>query len=459
MNNTNFKILTNNKFNTFLAGILSFIISVMFYYAGHNVVSSFILILTAFILVYINKKEYGYYTNPVGVFSGIWFLTIGLATLRLHPVQVEWKFATWICITVAFIFFVLGYYSQILNFLKSKFEQNKNFDNSKKANFILILIIFFGSLIAIVIECFFCEIPMFSKDRYSYMKFGIFVLRYFGVSSALVLPLSCLYISKFKKQIPIKEYIFIILMNIIMFFVPFLIVSRGLVLATLFFTLFTLCGIYKKKEFIIIAIILLITLLSWKSIGNFKNMDDVYLNDALRMNILEQKEEGRQEKKITIRNVKLMRTYMYFCMDYDNFDLNVNEINYSYGKSSFYPIYVITGLKFITRMDDPREKLKRIMDSYNTYSILFLSYMDFGVFGIAAFMFIIGILCFFFESVYHDILFGSLLKFCLFFSFFSPYLIYPPTTIFYMAFIIVAKKVSFRITNRYFNEIYITNKK
>ena len=194
------KILTNNKFNIIITGLLAFAVSILFYYAGHNIISSLILIITSFVLVYVNKKEYGYYTNPVGVFSGIWFLSIGLAPLRLHPVQVEWKFMTWICLIVTFLFFVLGYYSKILNFLKSKFEENKNknFYDNKKASLLFILIIFFSSLISIVIECFMCEIPLFSNDMYSYRNFGVFFLRYLGVSSALVLPLSCLYIAKFK---------------------------------------------------------------------------------------------------------------------------------------------------------------------------------------------------------------------------------------------------------------------
>ena len=454
----NFGILTNNKINTFLVGIISSIISIMFYYAGHNVVSSFILIVTSFILVYINKREYGYYTNPVSVFSGIWFLTIGLATLRLHSVQVEWKIMTWVCIIVAFIFFLLGYYSKVLNFLKPVFQkkQNNKFADNKKANLILILIVFVCSLISIIIECFICEIPLFSKNMDAYVNFHVFVLAYFGVSSALVLPLSCLYITKFKKQIYKKEWIFLIIINILMFFVPFLIVSRGLVLSTLFFTLFTLCSIYKKKELVIIPIILLIILFSWKSIGSFKNMNDDYLNYALKMNILEQKENKnieKQKKTAVIKNVKLMRTYMYFCLNYDNFDLNVDKINYSYGKSSFFPIYVMTGLKFVMHMEDPRFKLKRIIRKvYNTYSVLFLPYMDFGIFGIAVFMFVMGLLCFFFENVYEDILFSSILKFCCLFSFFSPYLIYPPTTMFYIVFLIVAKKISFWITNENFNK-------
>ena len=446
------KILSNNKINTMIIGVLAFIVSIMFYYGGHNIVSSLILIVTSFILVYINKKEYGYYTNPVGVFSGIWFLTIGLATLRLHHVQVEWKIMTWICLITAFVFFVLGYYSQTLNFLKSKFEkkQNKNFDDNKKTALVLILIIFFSSLISIIVECFVCEIPMFSKDIYSYMNFGLFGLRYFGVSSALVLPLSCLYIAKFQKWISKKEWILLIIINILMLFVPFLIVSRGLVLSTLFFTLFTLCSIYKKKELFLIPIMLLIILFSWKTIGNLKNMEDAYLNKAFYMNLLDNNKDNKKEnitekanmgKKTTIKNIKLMRTYMYFCLNYDNFNLNVDKVKYTYGKSFFYPIYVMTGLKFITQMEDPREKLKRIMYTFNTFSILFLPYMDFGVIGIAVFMFLMGCLCFFFENIYKDILFSSFFKFCCLFSFFSPYLIYPPTIMFYMVFLIVGRFV------------------
>ena len=449
----NLGILTNNKINTLLVGIMSFIISIMFYYAGHNVVSSLILIITSFILVYINKREYGYYTNPVSIFSGIWFLTIGLSTLRLHSVQVEWKFMTWACIIAAFIFFLLGYYSKTLNFLKSVFQknQNNNFDNNKKANLILITIVFFSSLIAVTIECFFCDIPLFSKDIYSYMKFGVFGIRYFGVLCALVLPLSCIYISKFKKEISKKEYMFIIIMNIIMFFIPILILSRGLILTTLFCAMFCLCGIYKKKELIIIPIMLLTAIFLWITIGSFK--DDAYLNKAFQMNILEQKEEqyreelhsqsNKNKKAVAIKNVKLMGTYVYACLNYDNFDLNVNEVKYTYGKSSFYPIYIITGLKFIThkQMSDPVDKLRRVMYTYNTYSIMFLPYMDFGIFGIAVFMFIMGVLSSFFETIYKDVLFSAFVKYCLLFSFFMPLFIYTPTFLLYMFFLIIVKKI------------------
>jgi hypothetical protein len=449
------KILSNNKFNTIAISVLAFTISILFYYAGHNIISSLILIITAFALVYINKKEYGYYTNPIGVFSVVWFSTVGCATLRLHPVQIEWKFATWLCIIVAFLFFVLGYYSGILNFLKNKFKDSQTkFDNNKKANLIFITIIFCSSVIATTVECFFCEIPLFSKDMIAYQKFIVVGFAYFGVSSVFVLPLSCIYIYKFKKEISKKEYIFLIIMNIIMFFNSFFILSRGLLLLNLFLALFTLCRICKRKELIIIPIVLLITIFSWKIIGCFKNQDDAYLDKAFQMNLLDSKQES---KRSAIKNVKLMRSYMYVCLNYDNFDLNVNEVKYTYGKSSLYSVYVITGLKFIThvKMKDPKEKLKRIIKNkknegvYNTYSIMFLSYMDFGVFGVALFMFITGVLSFFFEKVYKDIILDSMLKYCLAFSFFSPYLIYPTTFIFYIALIIVGKKAVCFITDKY----------
>ncbi len=457
----NLTILTNNKLNTFLIGTFAFVVSVMFYYAGHNIVSSLILIITSFILVYINKKEYGYYTNPVSIFSGIWFLTIGLSTLRFHSVQAEWKIMTWICILVAFIFFLLGYYSKKLNFLKTFFQknQNNNFDNNKKANLILITIVFFSSLIAVTIECFFCDIPLFSKDIYSYMNFGIFGIRYFGVLCALVLPLSCIYISKFKKEISKKEYIFLIIMNIIMFFIPFLILSRGLILTTLFCAMFCLCSMYKKKELIIIPIILLIAIFLWITVGRFK--DDAYLDKAFQMNILEQKEEqynenlynqnNKNKQSFAIKNVKLMGTYVYACLNYDNFDLNVNEVKYTYGKSSLYPIYIITGLKFIThkKMNDPVDKLRRVMYTYNTYSIMFLPYMDFGIFGIAVFMFIMGVLSLFFETIYKDLLFSAFVKYCLLFSFFMPLFIYTPTFLLYMLFLIIVKKILLFIMDKF----------
>ncbi len=445
----------NNKFNTIFTGLAAFAFSILFYYAGHNIISSLILITAAFILVFINKKEYGYYTNPVSIFSGIWFLVIGLAILRLHPVQTQWKLMTWGCLITAFIFFLLGYYSKILNFLRDKFSNSQNkFNNNKKANLFLILIVFSCSLISVIIECCVCEIPLFSKDLNSYMKFGVFFLRYLGVSSALILPLSCIYIAKFKRQISKKEYIFLFVLNAIMFFVPFLIVSRGLALEMLFFTLFVLCSIYKKKEFIIIPILLLIILFCWKSIGSLKNMDDAYLNEALHMELLDEQEQSdlkikkKTRKKSAIKNVKLMRTYMYFCLNYDNFNLNVNRIKYTYGKSSFFPIYVMTGMKFITHMKDPRKKLKKIIYAYNTYSVMFLSYMDFGIFGIAGFLFVMGWLCFFFEKVYQDMVLSSILKFCCLFSFFSPYLIYPTTFLFYIAFLIIGGKIAFYLANK-----------
>ena len=204
---------------------------------------------------------------------------------------------------------------------------------------------------------------------------------------------------------------------------------------------------------IIIFVIILLSLTSWKIIEHYGKQDNIFLNKELEMNFLENqnKEMDYNKFKLINNNVKLMRIYLYFCLNYDNFNLNVNEVKYTYGKSCFFPVYVMTGLKFVTHMEDPVDKLKRIIRGYNAYSILFLPYMDFGIFGIAIFMFIMGILCFFFESVYPDVMFSSILKFCLLFSFFNPYLIYPTTTIFYIVFLIVAKWVA----NKYFNGVYI----
>ena len=303
--------------------LISFTISILLYYWGYNNVSSIILILSSTFLVYLNKKFYGYYTNPIGIFSGIWLFTIGLATLRFHPLQVEWSYATWYCLLTAYICFVLGY------FIKNKRVHIPVFSvDNKKQSFIFILLLFFCAVVSFLIECYVCkDLPFFSKSQESYKNFGISGIRYFVSSIALILPLSCIYVAKFKQHIQKKEMFWIILINVISFSIPFFIVSRGLVLTILIVTLMTLCGIYKKRELIVILLILPITMFSWKYLGEHRNQDEEYLNFSFKMNIekYDSNTKKKTHKNSKINNAKIMRTYMYLAANYDNFDTNVKN--------------------------------------------------------------------------------------------------------------------------------------
>ena len=457
--------------NTIVVGLLSFVCSIIFYYMQHNVIASLILIITAICLTYINKRKYDYYTNPVGIFCGIWFFTIGLSVLRLHNLQVEWKITTWICLIIAFISFVFGYVVKN-NIVKDKlllFEDKYN----KKIDFLFLKILFGVSVFSLVITIYVLKyVPIFSNDMSAYNNYGVFGLRYLVQLSVLILPMSFILYNKYKKELNRKEITFLIIMNIIAVSIPFIIVARGVVLTILTLSLFVLGKIYKKKEFYIIPVILVIALGSWKIIGSFRNQSDAYLKEVLKIETTPTADINKKNSKEVLKedtqsesvkgyskistNIKFMRTYMYLAMNYDNFDLNVKENKERYyGLSSLLPItFALTKLSIIDKniFLNLESTPKRITYYFNTNPIVYTPYIDFGIIGVALYMFIIGFLCCFLENLNSsttNILLQALFKFGLTFSFFCSYFAQPIFWV-YIVVITIGYLVFFKVSERFY---------
>ena len=457
--------------NTIVVGLLSFVCSIIFYYMQHNVIASLILIITAICLTYINKRKYDYYTNPVGIFCGIWFFTIGLSVLRLHNLQVEWKITTWICLIIAFISFVFGYVVKN-NIVKDKlllFEDKYN----KKIDFLFLKILFGVSVFSLVITIYVLKyVPIFSNDMSAYHNYGVFGLRYLVQLSVLILPMSFILYNKYKKELNRKEITFLIIMNIIAVSIPFIIVARGVVLTILTLSLFVLGKIYKKKEFYIIPVILVIALGSWKIIGSFRNQSDAYLKEVLKIETTPTADINKKNSKEVLKedtqsesvkgyskistNIKFMRTYMYLAMNYDNFDLNVKENKERYyGLSSLLPItFALTKLSIIDKniFLNLESTPKRITYYFNTNPIVYTPYIDFGIIGVALYMFIIGFLCCFLENLNSsttNILLQALFKFGLTFSFFCSYFAQPIFWV-YIVVITIGYLVFFKVSERFY---------
>ena len=457
--------------NTIVVGLLSFVCSIIFYYMQHNVIASLILIITAICLTYINKRKYDYYTNPVGIFCGIWFFTIGLSVLRLHNLQVEWKITTWICLIIAFISFVFGYVVKN-NIVKDKlllFEDKYN----KKIDFLFLKILFGVSVFSLVITIYVLKyVPIFSNDMSAYHNYGVFGLRYLVQLSVLILPMSFILYNKYKKELNRKEITFLIIMNIIAVSIPFIIVARGVVLTILTLSLFVLGKIYKKKEFYIIPVILVIALGSWKIIGSFRNQSDAYLKEVLKIETTPTADINKKNSKEVLKedtqsesvkgyskistNIKFMRTYMYLAMNYDNFDLNVKENKERYyGLSSLLPItFALTKLSIIDKNIFLNLEItpKIITYYFNTNPIVYTPYIDFGIIGVALYMFIIGFLCCFLENLNSsttNILLQALFKFGLTFSFFCSYFAQPIFWV-YIVVITIGYLVFFKVSERFY---------
>ena len=167
-----FIINKSNNYNI-LIGLIAFLIGIVFYYIGLNYITSLILIVTGIILFFLNKKIDGYFTNPKGIYSIIWFSTIGLSTLKLHQDQVDWKLLTWIYLGLAYLMFIIGY--SIREVKQDKNKKTKiEFIVTKKRFFIFIVMAFLAVIFAFIVEVIIRGyIPMFSDDMASYQNFGV----------------------------------------------------------------------------------------------------------------------------------------------------------------------------------------------------------------------------------------------------------------------------------------------
>lgn len=261
-------------------------------------------------------------------------------------------------------------------------------------------------------------------------------------------------------------------MNIIAVSIPFIIVARGVVLTILTLSLFVLGKIYKKKEFYIIPVILVIALGSWKIIGSFRNQSDAYLKEVLKIETTPTADINKKNSKEVLKedtqservkgyskistNIKFMRTYMYLAMNYDNFDLNVKENKERYyGLSSLLPItFALTKLSIIDKniFLNLESTPKRITYYFNTNPIVYTPYIDFGIIGVALYMFIIGFLCCFLENLNSsttNILLQALFKFGLTFSFFCSYFAQPIFWV-YIVVITIGYLVFFKVSERFY---------
>jgi len=358
--------------------------------------------------------------------------------LQLHQNQVDWKVATWFYLGLAYIMFNIGYAAkESKKDKKPKANQDSKKTINKKIFFYFIIAMNLCVILAFIIEVIIRGyIPMFSSDMASYQRFGVTGIHYFTVSCAIVLPTTYIYWENYKKNINKKELIFLIIINLISLAIPLLIVSRQLILTTLVLTGFTIMGLKKKKELKIILIILLAGLLTWFSISKFRNQNDEYLRQALNI---------QEDAVLSVSN---MQVYMYIAVNYDNFNVNVGNVEqYCYGTKSLFPVFALTGLKFVMPIiSESYDLIKRVIPVYNTYPIVMTPYEDFGMLGIIIYMFIIGYICCLIEGISENnpvnILIKSLFKYALLFSFFTSYFS-NATFCFYVIILLIGKMVFF----------------
>lgn len=361
-------------------GVLSCLIIALAALCPLSMISGFLVILWAFLLFVHYKQEYGTFLQVHGVLALSWFGSIGLAAMRIHPLQQTWVPLTWISIGVMYPAFLVGHslFCRVARVPRAAHLKKVN----SKSVFVTLVLLFTIIAVVFMLEVIHARsLPIFSSDMAAYKKFGIKYLHYITVTAGLVPALVVAY--GFQWGFRSREAVFLEIYGCILGFIPVLIVSRQLLLMEVVVACIV-GAIASNYEFkinmktvigFIIACFLMYYLMSV-----FRNQDTQYIKSVFKL----PESAGSVE-------VAFWQLYLYLCFGFDNFNsLVVNLSHFSFGASTGAPIIAFTLTKGLFEGAVPNVVDYRVLPTYTTFTMISNPYVDFGVFGVAFYGLLLG---------------------------------------------------------------------
>ncbi len=334
------------------------------------------------------------------VFSMIWIFTVGLSAMWLTDYQKPWQQETWLCMTIAYGMFYMGalFGEKIGVKINSFFRSKKGLVKGRLVFGLreerLFWICFGVTIMGIV--CFAANIAIKGyipfwvqgNDTYVkfYTKFHIFSVAATMISGLSYYTLKTQNLSKWKK---IFLWFSIVYST---FIYPTFVVSRGTFLTSALL-LTTAIFYLNKKRFIALALCAVVILVFYavgtKSRGYSNDQLDTFFEPS---DIEIQKPGGDSDTPGNTNTFRLSGTaafiYSYLTVSHDNFNEAVLNIeNHTNGIRQLSPFNVILRIGPLeTALEDVEEF--RIRPWFNTVNIAGYAYYDFGIAGVAIFMFI-----------------------------------------------------------------------
>lgn len=345
------------------------------------------------------------------VFTGVWLLTIGLASLRLTAYQEVWQRKTWILLSLAYLVFQIGSQCGII-FGDKLFVSIKNRLAKIKTGKISFRLhenrLFYIALITslIGVGCFAASvaikgyIPCFSDDQFAYVNFYT-KFHVFSVAATMSAGL-CYYCIKTQPIGLVKKIILwlCIFYHVILF--PIMVVSRGVfVTAALTFT--AVVFYLNKKRFVALVLCIASILgiyLFTSTLRNFTdeqlsvlfnpvqigatNPNDDNINDDDDTDIFEQ-----DPSDVTFMlSPKMAFLYGYLTVGHDNFNEAVENLEeYTWGTRSLAPFNTILRIEAVSDISGSVENYF-VRPYLNTNNMLGTFYYDFHGVGIVLFVFL-----------------------------------------------------------------------
>ncbi len=335
--------------------------------------------------------------SPARLFILVWSFAIGITNLKLSVFQREWSGFGWLMLMLTLLSFLVGVFvvyvlnvdkniktiTEIREAIKAQTVDKDLLFKVLVVSFIFYLVSYFVSFMVMGF------IPAFSpRPEIRSQWTGVFGVGLITHALPPILFYSTIYFFYEKKSLLKRMTVFII--GLSTFFLNLLVLHRFDIvywLVVLLVYLFYSTNKLKLKN--ILAFIFFLTSIVY-GISTFRASkfisNVIYYTSGM---------------KFSIKYAIFTEPYMYFAMNVENFVHAVERYsNFTYGFFTFNPLLSLIQLKHPLEEYMSIAKFPHLISSnYNTYTMFFEWYRDFGIFGLGFLPFIWGLIIT--SSYYH----------------------------------------------------------
>jgi oligosaccharide repeat unit polymerase len=351
---------------------------------------SFIFFSISFLLIASLAKNETDVFSPARLFAIVWSLILGLTELKLSGWQKEWSTYSWIVLLLSLLSVLLGMFIiYVINYnsYEKSISEIRESVNCFKINsqllyrmVLLLFILYIFSYITIYLIVgylpFFTLHPDLTRTGWQFFGFSLLIHLV-----PIIIYLIILFYLKTKGQTARKIILTSVLFSSLVSYF-FLLQRFDLIIPIILTIAFLYYGTYKFKLKYIFLILSFLMLIIY-GISSLRNSN-------LFIAILYYSGKMKISKSLAI----FTEPYMYIVMNLENFANAVDKLSqFSFGYYTFDFVLALTGLKhwiydYCAIIDFPYI----ITPVYNTYTMFFSYYRDFGILGIFIFPTIIGML-------------------------------------------------------------------
>lgn len=376
-----------------------------------------------FLLLTLFKKGTDIF-SPARLYTMIWSAAIGLAQFKLSRFQYEWSAYSWIMLLICvsgtligmFVVFVMNQNRKIYR-IENIREMCDKINYKYDRLYYIIIALFSGYIISYIASYLLIGyIPLFTKfPGAARIEWGVFGFGLLVQAFPTVFFLAVLYLiksngGKIKKLVVAGMMLSSLVTYALLLQRYYIIFPFVLCIIVIYYT----TRFLKPRNLIIVLSVFMLVFYGVSTI----RLSGTMVNYLYYLSAM----------KYHVKYAVFTEPYMYVVMNLENFAHAVDRFtNFSYGVGSFDFLFALVGIKhslgeYMRLTDYPF----LLSNSFNTYTMYFVYYQDFGIIGVALFPFILGVL---FSRAYyqmrikpymHSIALYSIFAFVIILSFFVP---------------------------------------